>query len=175
MTYIIKHNKKHFISFLVDILLKKFSKYSNPVITIHVSPPNIPLDVAMATFPPVCLPETNLCAQELLRDRLCKWILTLNCTASLCRKCVNSYYYSGASPVFSSLCLQHSHITTVPSGACVITVLMQLGCMHYTASEAEVQPVENTSAQPIKTELLHIFTLRNDCTCCQGAFKKQIL
>lgn len=137
----------------------------------------------MAASPPVCLPETNLCAQELLRDRLCKWILTLNCTAALCRKCVNSYYYSGVSPVFSSLCLQHSHITTVPSGACVITVLLHLGCMHYVASKAEVQPVENTSAQPIKAELgwlvgywlaFHRFTLWNDCTGCQEPFKMQI-
>lgn len=125
---------------------------------IHVSTTNVPLDVAMATFPPVCLPETNLCAQQLLRERLCKWILPLNCTAALCPKCVNSYYYSGASAVFSSLCLQHSHVTAVPSGACVITVLLQLGSMHYAASEAEVQSAKNTSAQPIKTELFLIYS-----------------
>lgn len=52
--------KPHFLYFLVDILLIIFSNVSNPVVTIHVSATNVPLDGAMATFPPVCPKLTSV-------------------------------------------------------------------------------------------------------------------
>lgn len=60
MAYIIKHNENHFLFFLVYILPKTIVKIFKP--GDHEPPTNIPLDVTMGSFPPVCLPETNLCA-----------------------------------------------------------------------------------------------------------------
>lgn len=70
--------------------------------------------------------DTNLCVWELLRDCLHKGMLTLlclNCTATMCGKCLWSYYYSGPVPRFPSLCLQYPQPQQCPAaGGSEITV-----------------------------------------------------